>query len=304
MGHTRHKHIRLGFETLFISFLCLLLILVGCVPHQSYYPEQKKSADSYKPRMQLGTVGLVMGNNVPKVTIPRPAKGWKQGLMRGSGIGASVGFDLAVDMCRPDDFSGGSDPLTAILVIMAVCAGSLITFPTVGVVVGGIGGTALAEPADEVEAAEATTEEILAIKKLYKEIESRLFKRSINQSHYSMVLLRESERASLKKGAISNIMEYRGLDTLMEIDIERMGYVAESSAVNPDFSLYIKLQATLFQKNGKILDSENFVYKGGSYSFTEWASNEGWRLRTELGRGYQSLSIRILNRMLGRPETS
>jgi hypothetical protein len=278
----------------------LIFLFVSCAPHKSKFSEKKINIPIGE-RIYLGTIGIVQGNNVPDVKFPIPAQGWQQGLMRGAKIGVTQGFYFSRDICRPGQFQGGCDPISCFLAIIAICAGSVITFTTVGGILGAMGGAVIADPVDKVKEAEATNLKILAAQDLYRNLGKHLLNLSITKSLYPLVLLREDEKFSISENGIREVMDYRGLDHLLKIEVQNLGYTLQERSVNPDLQLFVELSVILFQRDGTALESRKFEYFGGSHRFTEWTSQNGQPLQEELKKGYEVLSEQILNQMISSP---
>lgn len=249
LGQERSTLIRGRLLQLLIA--AAFLVAEGCASAPAPPPSEEV-------RRSLGRIGIRSGLAAPSGEWNMPAKGgWA-----GGGRGAAVG---------------------ALSVLSAPCAGygcaANVLIAPVGAVIGGIAGSAMAEPATSVEEAEAAIRTAFADLPIPDMLRDRVL--DVSRAETRHIFAQHDGTAAPDATAES----LAGPDTILQINVQGYGTKA-AWRPNPPVFLFLDTDIRLLRPaDGVVIYSRKVSWVSAGRSLAEWATANGDPVREELGRG-------------------
>ncbi len=210
---------------------------------------------------------MVSANVIPETQF----KAATRGKLHGAGKGARYGFSKAIQVPCAD---------LACIIVLPVVAGATI--------IGAGSGAFLAESGSEVKKAEAALNKALGELKVQETFPDRVLQVARDQTRHNFVFLQD-------QAPYSSLAD-KGVDTVLEIGVERVGLVGPSGTVfNPPLMLVVSVHASLIRiSDGTKLYRRPWTNYSRKRKFTYWAGDDAQPLREEVDRAYLSLAERIV----------
>ncbi len=272
------------------SAVCLLAfaILAGCAAGPT---AQVSLSDEAKA--QLGTVGVVSAQFVPRTEFQTPAEGALAGAGRraASWAGNAAG---TVASAPPHGCAGGYGCAGVAIVWLALLVGSTVG----GAVAGAISGAVDALPPDMVREAEVTLTQSLADLKLQEQVREHVVQLAQTKRRDPVRVLEDAGPLSREEQATYGAAARHGIDSILEISVLTIGLTGAWDA-NPPLALMLGGRARLVRvRDGTEIHVTPMEYRSGFRTFTEWAANDAQAFREELDRALQYLAERVVEQTL------
>lgn len=266
----------LGKKRTIWLFLTILIVQFGCAhtpPHQ-HPPKQVMT--------KFGSIGVVHAHFVPKFEYETPVKG----RVAGAGTGATKGV-FATFLTFPDGIV--ADPIIGIIMTSTAA------------VIGGVTGLLIAESKDKVEENAAILNKFSAELKIQETMSNRFLKVAQEQTKSSYVVFEEQGPSKPDEKTNYGFLSDKGIDTIFEISV--LNYGLTDPFVNSPIAFFMNLRLRLIRAiDGKIIHESITRYESRKLRFSDWSANNAQLLREEFNSCYQSLSERIIEKILFLPE--
>lgn len=219
---------------------------------------------SEKIRAQLGTVGVVSAQFVPKVelSVAGPASMAAQGALDATG--------------------GSSDPYAVCLIPFGACLGCMVW-------------TVKGEPARDVEKAGEALRRVTADLKIQETMRDRFLQAAREQTDHSFVVLKEQGLATPNQKNNYGPLGLNGIDTIVEISVLSLGFKSEQ--VEPP-AFYVTLHTRLIHvMSGEEVYAVTITYESRGHGCLLWANNDCQLCKEELTRSYLYLADKIVEEL-------
>jgi hypothetical protein len=220
---------------------------------------------SEKIRAQLGTIGVVSAQFVPKVEL------------------LVAGPDSMAAQTAGDAFAGAPDPVTACLAI------------PVGACVGCMTWTVKGQPARDVEKAGEALRRVTAEPKIQEAMRDHFLQTAREQTDHSFVVPKEQGPATPHQEISFGPLGLNGIDTVVEISVLSLGF--KSERVEPP-AFYVTLHTRLIHvMSGEEVYALTVTYESRGHGCLLWANNDCQLCKEELTRSYLYLADKIVEEL-------
>jgi hypothetical protein len=262
--------------------IALLLFQSGCAAH----PYQLPPPLSEEERARLGTIGVVSANFVPETTLFAYAKGRVSGAAKGMADGTAQA--MAWTGYMGSQLSGTYGVAPILLLLVPVVAGSVI---------GGLYGATTAIPAEKVKEIESNLRKTLIELRMQESLKERFFQTAREQSTFIFVLIEEGGPKTTDEILNYGHLKEKGIDTVIELSVLSIGFEGKGGK-DPLLSLLLDARTKVLSvSSGTVLYENKLEYRSAKRKFTEWISDKGKLFSEELGRGYGTLSEKIVEEL-------
>jgi hypothetical protein len=243
----------------FLIFLVLITLFAetSCVKKLPPPPSEKI-------RAQLGTIGVVSAQFVPKVelSVAGPASMAAQGAL--------------------DAAAGSSDPYAVCLIPVGACLGCMVW-------------TVKGEPARDVEKAGEALRRVTADLKIQEAMRDHFFRAAREQTNHSLVVFKEQGPITPYQELSYRSLALNGIDTVVEISVLSLGF--KSERVEPP-AFYMTLHTRLIHlMSGEEVYAVTVTYESIGHGCLPWASNDCQLCKEEFTRSYLYLADKIVEEL-------
>ena len=246
---------------------------MGCVTHRVELTPQLLPFTA-ETRAKLGTIGIVAGG-AASISLSKPRSRWAS-TATGAGGGAAVGLDLPL---------GSSDPCTPFIMLGVSALGT-----PVGAVAGYFKGTS----AREVKAGEQQLRS--AISQLHVEdlICSQLLQTLRTNTPYPAILVSTTNATAVAAADTTDWLANRGIDTVLEATVLKIGLVGERSRAAPLRSFIVLHVRLVRVADGVQLFEQTFTCQSGPLPFSGWSADGARAFRQEVSDGAARLAREVV----------
>lgn len=285
---------RLARLRLRIPALLTAAVLLGqtaCSGHRAAVAPRPRSAWS------AGTVGVVSAGFLPDATLaPPPAGGRIQGLVRGAGQGFLDGISIVGGLGNARfQCSSGEGCAAAAVILLAV----VVSFGTVGAVVGGIHGALTAPEAEDARRIREEAREMLADLRIQENLAERIARRGADAAGDNALFVALGDRGPDGPG---EAVDYRtlageGIDTVVEAAVLAIGF-AGANARNAPLRLTMTVRIRLYRASDGAMAWES-VFSPRSPGFTrrDWDADGSRLFREWLDRLSDDVGASVARRI-------
>ncbi len=250
--------------------LALLLTITGCA-HRSFGP-----VPSETDRASLRSVGIACGKYIPEASFRVPAKGAGQGALIGGGMGFAAPFYGA----------GGGGPYA---IMMAAAIGAVLA------PIGAAAGAGSAMPLKEAMISESALRKALADMKIQESLCDRLIVEAREKAVPRLFrLIHEGPAAPSGKTAYG-VAAWTGVDSILEEQVTRVGLATTTWGSDPPMELFLDMKLRLVRAGDNAdLWIRRTSYRSPVHRYSEWAEDNGRRLKEEFDRAYGEIAERAI----------
>ena len=273
------SHSRLLSAISSVLILSLLFLQQGCATAPTEPLNIPLAADM---RRSIHTVGIVIAEELPKVTLDLPSKGAVSGAGRKAGKWAGNWAMASVHVAGVGREPGATTG-AAMLVVTPVVAGA-----------GALYGAIESPSAGTVESQETQVRGVLHADKLIGDLEQQLFGDVKNRTDFVPVLLpitgKDNAGGAPDTGAKP--------DARLKITLKSV-HLRGAFDVDPPLALYLETHVTLLRsQDAAVLYSRTFHYETGTRQLTEWTANDATLFRESVNTSLSRLTELIVDDVL------
>jgi len=242
---------------------------------------------------------LLAAGGCASVPAPPPSEEVRAGLGRLGICSAPASTSGEWNMPAKGGWAGGGRgaAVGALSVLAAPCAGygcaANVLLAPVGAVVGGIAGSAMAEPTTVVKEAEAAIQSAFADLRIPYLLRDQVAHTARAETPHSLVP--QEDVADTDTSCVRSEGVAGPVDTVLQISIHGYGTKA-AWRPNPPVFLFLDTDVRLLRAaDGTVIYSRKVAWMSAGRPLAEWAVANGDPVREELGRGIQYLAERIVD---------
>jgi hypothetical protein len=257
-----------------LPFIALMIVPFGC----AHRPQVKAPLFPKFTEAELGTVAVVSACFEPEFKCPH--KPMTKG--KAAGVGAFEGFFASI--------GGGVMSENPIGVALGIVLSPV--FAAGGAIYGAIEG----ETTKTIRKTEETLNHRLAAFRAQEVMQERVLSLARERSRCTFVVPDQCGPNVLDKETSYDSLNGKGIDTVLEISVRKLGLWRERVAIDPPLSLFMTVSIILIRvKDDTVLSSRTFRYESKEkQKFTKWAKNDAQTFKEELDRCFKTLAERIV----------
>lgn len=215
--------------------------------------------------------------------MPKPVAGSGAGAAEGAGQGAAISGAIAANPPQ-----GGQ--IQDQVVIMAV---GVILLP-ISTLFGTIAGALSAHPEEDVRAAHKMITAAYASERPSEQIRDRLIKRARSRAVCGLLA---ADPISHEPSVIE--LNALGTETALLIEVTYFG-IGMRGSIDPDIIPYIGVEIRYLEaESGRLISRSGFHHVGDALDYFDAAAEGATLLKSEIARGYEGISDRIEQELLG-----
>jgi hypothetical protein len=275
-------------RTILVWICALSLAFAGCAANRTEVPMEGSGPDI------IHALGVIPTGGVPEINVVRMGNSRILGALQGAGRGF---LDGAAVIARGAGGMGGCSGegcavVAAVMIVLVVSAG------TVGAVIGGVKGSRVAAPYEQVSDPDDATRNRLASLRIQEGI-ARLVEEEARQRLPIPVSL--EERPTRDADHLEGILrEWKasGVDAALRVGITRVGFEGPVGK-DPPVSIVITLRAEIVRTaNGAKVLEKTLEHRSAAMPAGDWVKDDFLRLTRELDGGVRELAKRCVNDIL------
>jgi len=266
-----------------VYVLVLFLTLPGCATtHKAPTPENLTS---------LGTIGVTRAFYLPETDFDVPAKGRPEGAIKGAAI-AFVGV-LGEGIRGANGISGEAAGFYLLF---------LLALATAATPVGAVVGAVRAMPGKEAASSEVLAKEILERMRTQEILRGEILDAGIENSGHRLIPVDGVGPSSMDNVVTYESLAGKGIDTVLEVALQRIALESEKWGSNPPLKLTMKARCRLVRvSDGTVIDDHEYRTSSAERRFTGWTFDNGALLGKEYVDGYRKLASAIIQRIFPVP---
>jgi hypothetical protein len=260
------------------SKLLIFCVLITLFAEMSY-AKKLPPPPSEKIRTQLGTIGVVSADFMPKAVRGVPAKGWVGRAARGAAEAEGKVYEATA-------MHGGEVGMFACCVAtpFALC-------------IGGLKGAIKGPSAEEVEESEAVLGDVLKEMQVQEKMRDHIFQVAQKQTRHSFVVLEGqgpiTSDEELSYGSLSD----RGIDTVLEVSVMNVDLRGKWKSIYP-LTFFMTIRARLIRVgDGEVLYVATLIYQSTDHNLLDWEANDFKLFREEFTRCYPIVAEKIVEEL-------
>jgi len=255
--------------------ITILIINLGCAHH---LPPLSKEVST-----NLGTIGVCTSSrNAHLYFSTKPMTDWGEGCKIGEKIVVEGFFDFVT-----------SDPQAILLlpiIILALFPTFLVAAP-IGCIVGGLS----TESESDVQEAEALLRNAFGELNIKEKLQYQFLRIAQEKTPYKFVVLGNIEFDDMKKKLIYSSIADRGVDTIVWINISRIGLSKGTSSINPSLRFSMSCNVDFIRAtDGEVVYHHFWNRYGDDDEFVDWADNNAKPFRKEFNRCIKSVAEQMV----------
>ena len=242
----------------------------------------------------IHVLAVVPTEGVPDINVLR----WGTSRILGALQGAGRGFlDGAAAVARGAGGMGGCSG-EGCAIVVAVMIALIVSAGTVGAVIGGVKGSRVAAPYEQVSDPDDATRKRVASLRIQEGI-ARLVEEEARQRLPIPVSLEEPPTGDVdhRQGVLRELKAL-GADAALRVGITRVGFEGPAGK-DPPVSVVITLHAEIVRtENGAKVHEKTLEHRSAAIPSGEWVKDDFLRLTRELDDGVRELAKRCVNDIL------
>jgi len=272
-----------------LVWICILsLAFAGCAANRTEVPTEGSRSEI------IHVLAVIPSGDVPEINVVRMGNSRILGALQGAGKGF---LDGAAVVARGAGGMGscsgeGCAVVAAVMIALMVSAG------TVGAVIGGVKGSRVAAPYEQVSDPDDATRNRLASLRIQEGI-ARLVEEEARQRLPIPVSLEELPTGNADhREEILRELKASGVDAALRIGITRVGFEGPVGK-DPPVSVVITLRAEIVRTaNGAKVREKTLEHRSAAMPAGDWLKDDFLRLTRELDDGVRELAKRCVNDIL------
>lgn len=268
------------------AWICILsLAFAGCAANRAEVPVGGAGAGT------IHVLAVIPTGDVPEINVVRIGNSRILGAFRGAGRGFLEGI---ASIAQGAGGMGGCSG-DGCAVVAAVLIGLMVSAGTVGAVIGGVKGSRVGAPYEQVSEPDDATRKRLASLRIQEGI-ARLVEEEARQRLPIPVLLKEppTGNADPLEGTLREL-KASGVDAALRVGIARVGFEGPAGK-DPPVSVAITLHAEIVRTaNGNRILGKTIEYRSAAMPAAHWMDNDFLALTRELEAGVRDLAKRCVD---------
>lgn len=275
-------------RTILVWICALSLAFAGCAANRTEVPMEGSGPEI------IHALAVIPTGGVPEINVVRMGNSRILGALQGAGKGF---LDGAAVIARGAGGMGGCSGegcavVAAVMIVLVVSAG------TVGAVIGGVKGSRVAAPYEQVSDPDDATRNRLASLRIQEGI-ARLVEEEARQRLPIPVSLEERPKGSADHlEGILRELKASGIDAALRVGITRVGFEGPVGK-DPPVSVAITLRAEIVRTaNGAKVLEKTLEHRSAAMPAEDWVKDDFLRLTRELDDGVRELAKHCVNDIL------
>ena len=272
-----------------LVWICILsLAFAGCAANRTSVP-----VDGSRPET-IHALAVVPAGGVPEINVVRMGNSRILGALRGAGRGFLEGANaIAQGAGGIGGCSGeGCAVVAAVMIALMVSAG------TVGAVIGGVKGSRVAAPYEQVSDPDDATRKRLASLRIQGGIAGLVEEEAGRRLSIPVSLEETPPGDSDRREETFRKLKDSGFDAAIRVGITRVGFEGPVGK-DPPVSVAVTLHAEIVRTaNGERIFEKSFEYRSAAMPEEHWVSGDFLALTRELDDGVRELARRCVEDIL------
>lgn len=272
-----------------LAWICILsLVYAGCAANRTSVP-----VEDSRPEI-IHALAVVPADGVPEINVVRMGNSRILGALRGAGRGFLEGSAaIAQGAGGMGGCSGeGCAVIAAVLIALMVSAG------TVGAVIGGVKGSRVAAPYEQVSDPDDATRKRLASLRIQAEIAKLVEEEAGRRLSIPVSLEEPAPGDSDRREETLRELKASGFDAAIRVGITRVGFEGPVGK-DPPVSVAVTLNAEIVRTaNGERIFEKTFEYRSAAMPEEHWVNDDFLALTRELDDGARELAKRCVDGIL------
>lgn len=272
-----------------LVWICILsLVFAGCAANRPSGPMAGSGSEI------IHVLAVVPTGGVPEINVIRLGNSRILGALQGAGRGF---LDGAAAVARGAGGMGGCSG-EGCAIVVAVMIALVVSAGTVGAVIGGVKGSRVAAPYEQVSDPDDATRKRVASLRIQEGI-ARLVEEEARQRLPIPVSLKEPPTgdADHRQGALWQLKAL-GVDAVLRVGITRVGFEGPAGK-DPPVSVVITMHAEIVRTaNGAKVLEKTLEHRSAAMPEGDWVKDDFLRLTRELDDGVRELAKRCVDDIL------
>jgi hypothetical protein len=276
------------YRTILVWICILSLAFAGCAANRTEVPMEGSRSEI------IHVLAVIPTDGVPGINVVRMGNSRIVGALQGAGRGFLEGAAVVASGAGGmGNCSGeGCAVVAAVMIALMVSAG------TVGAVIGGVKGSRVAAPYEQVSDPDDATRKRLASLRIQEGI-AKLVEEEAGRRLSIPVSLKEQPTGNTDHGeGILRELKASGVDAALRVGITRVGFegpVGKDPPVSVAISLHAEIVRTV---NGKKIFEKTIEYRSAAFPAGHWVKDDFHLLMQELDEGVRDLARRCVDDIL------
>ena len=260
----------------------LLLLAGGCSARRAPEPMDTQEIDALKTR--LGLIAVTRAQYEPHVEVTVPSKGPLEGAQDGAKVGALFPIQISIWSMQ-----GCGSPGCLLLPLAG------LALAPVGALVGGVGGTITANPAEIVIEREVRIKDALAKLRVQENMRDQFLSRLADLKIFPFTTMTESGPTIEGKKPDYRQFKSSGISSVNEIDVKKLT-LAGWGKVRPDLYVQLEVQFRLISTiDNTEIYCKMFTCSSKYDKFEVWAAQDAKKFQEEIESCYNDVADWLVN---------